>query len=124
MVIPLKYVGAHQSLRGVLSAYVLAAVQMDDECCKPQSDFSETKEELTTLVGSRTEMKVPGRKNNVTSVIIFMETVSVWVLRAMSFISLVIFSMLEVDARDSCASSLLLCAFRRSRMLCSFLRLA
>lgn len=44
-----------------------------------------------------TAMKVPGRKNKVTKVIIFIETVSVFVFRAISLISFVICSILSVD---------------------------
>lgn len=42
-------------------------------------------------------MNVPGRKNKVTNVIIFMETVSVLVLRAISLMSLVMISIFLVD---------------------------
>lgn len=54
-----------------------------------------------------TAMKVPGKKNNVTNVIIFIDTVSVFVLRAISLISLVIFSIFLVDFLDSEAISML-----------------
>lgn len=46
---------------------------------------------------SPTDIKVPGRKNKVTSVMTFMETVSIFVLRAMSFISSVIVTILFVE---------------------------
>lgn len=52
-------------------------------------------------------MKVPGKKNKVTSVIIFIETVSVFVLRAISLISFVIISIFLVDFWDADARSLL-----------------
>ncbi len=42
-------------------------------------------------------MKVPGKKNKVTRVMTFIETVSIFVLRAMSFMSFVIVSMLFVE---------------------------
>lgn len=42
---------------------------------------------LTERKLRHTEIKVPGRKNSVTSVMTFMETVSILVLRAMSFMS-------------------------------------
>ena len=45
-------------------------------------------------------MNVPGRKKSVTSVMIFIETVSVLVFRAISFMSLVIYSIFLVDKRD------------------------
>ena len=44
-----------------------------------------------------TDMKVPGKKNKVTSVMTFIETVSIFVLRAMSFMSSVIVDMLCVE---------------------------
>jgi hypothetical protein len=44
-----------------------------------------------------TEVNVPGRKNRVTSVMTFIETVSIFVWRAMSFISSVIVQMLFVE---------------------------
>ena len=44
-----------------------------------------------------TEMNVPGRKNRVTSVMTFIETVSIFVLRAMSFMSSVMVTMLSVE---------------------------
>lgn len=69
-------------------------------------------------------MNVPGRKNRVTRVIIFMETVSVFVFLAMSFISLVMCSIFFVDARDSSARILLLCGLRNSRIPCSYRILA
>lgn len=49
---------------------------------------------LTEWKMEPTEMNVPGRKKRVTSVITFIETVSIFVLRAMSFISSVIVTML------------------------------
>ena len=52
-------------------------------------------------------MNVPGRKNNVTSVIIFIETVSVLVLRAILLISWVTFSIFLADLCDSAATTLL-----------------
>jgi uncharacterized membrane protein len=45
-----------------------------------------------------TEMNVPGRKNRVTRVIIFMETVSCCVFIAISNIASVIFSMRSVES--------------------------
>lgn len=65
-------------------------------------------------------MNVPGKKNNVTSVMIFIETVSVCVFCAISFISVVMCSICCVDALDSRARILLLCVFRKSRMPCSY----
>lgn len=64
---------------------------------------------LTELYRSKepTEMKVPGKKNNVTSVMIFIDTVSLFVLRAISPISLVRCSMFFVDFCDCSASCLL-----------------
>ena len=47
-----------------------------------------------------TEMKVPGKKNKVTKVITFIETVSVFVLTAMLFMSAAIFSILNVEALE------------------------
>ena len=44
-----------------------------------------------------TEMNGPGRKNRVTSVMTFIETVSIFVLRAMSFMSSVMVTMLSVE---------------------------
>ena len=44
-----------------------------------------------------TDIKVPGRKNKVTSVMTFMETVSIFVLRAISFMSSVIVTILFVE---------------------------
>lgn len=63
---------------------------------------------LRSWVVLLTEMNVPGKKNSVTTVIIFIDTVSVFVFLAISFISFVMFSMLSVDTRDSLASVLLL----------------
>lgn len=63
---------------------------------------------LRSWVVLLTEMNVPGKKNSVTTVIIFIDTVSVFVFLATSFISFVMFSMLSVDTRDSLASVLLL----------------
>ena len=68
---------------------------------------------------AHTEMKVPGKKNNVTTVMIFIDTVSVFVFNAISFISLVMLSMLRVEALDSRASILLLWVFWKSNMFCS-----
>ena len=45
-------------------------------------------------------MNVPGKKNSVTRVITFIETVSVFVLSAISFISVAIFSKLSVETLD------------------------
>ena len=44
-----------------------------------------------------TDIKVPGRKNKVTTVMTFMVAVSILVMRAMSFMSLVIVTMLFVE---------------------------
>lgn len=74
---------------------------------------------LIQPVMSHTEINVPGRKNSVTRVMIFIDTVSVLVFRAISFISTVICSMLIVDALDSRAKALLLCAFWKSNILWS-----
>jgi hypothetical protein len=52
---------------------------------------------LTARKMRLTEVNVPGRKNKVTSVMTFIETVSIFVLRAMSFISSVIVHMLFVE---------------------------
>ena len=62
-------------------------------------------------------MKVPGRKKRVTKVITFMDTVSVFVLIAMSFISNAIFSIFSDEALDSLARSLLISLFWKSKML-------
>lgn len=63
-----------------------------------------------------TEMKVPGRKNNVTRVMILMETVSSFVLCAMACISRVIASTLSADSRAFSASSLFASMFSYCRM--------
>ena len=52
-------------------------------------------------------MKVPGRKKSITSVMIFIETVSVFVFRASSPISWVRCSMFLFDFRDWSAKYLL-----------------
>ena len=72
---------------------------------------------LTPRARRHTDMNVPGKKNSVTSVMIFMETVSVFVLRAMLFISSVISFIWRVESRDSEASVWLLRVFFKSRML-------
>ena len=59
----------------------------------------------------RTEIKVPGKKNKVTKVITFIKTVSVFVLRAILCISMVSFSILNVDMLDWVATSLLCSSF-------------
>jgi hypothetical protein len=59
-------------------------------------------------------MNVPGRKNKVTNVIIFMETVSVLVLRAISLMSLVMISIFLVDFWDCDARSLFDLVFWKS----------
>ena len=66
-----------------------------------------------------TEIKVPGRKNRVTSVMILMDTVSWVVFCASSFISLancsmllVIVSILTADSCDLLAKVMLAAAFR------------
>ena len=61
-----------------------------------------------------TDMKVPGKKNKVTSVMIFMETVSDLVLCATALMSWVRLSILLVDFRDWSARSLFACRFWKS----------
>lgn len=64
--------------------------------------FDVARQMLTERKTRPTEMNVPGRKKRVTSVITFIETVSIFVLRAMSFISPVMVTMLLVDLLLTC----------------------
>ena len=68
-----------------------------------------TVQRLTKQMSSRplTAMNVPGRNNNVTSVMIVIEPVSVLVLRAISLILPVTFSISLADLCDSAATTLL-----------------
>lgn len=76
--------------------------------CMDGGDIKTTTQRLTKQMSSRplTAMNVPGRKNNVTSVMIFIETVSVLVLRAILLISSVTFSIFLADLCDSAATTL------------------
>ena len=70
-----------------------------------------TLESSSYRMSERTEIKVPGRKHKVTKVITLIETVSVFVLSAMWFISTAILSILTVEVLDWPARSLLLSLF-------------
>lgn len=74
-----------------------------------ETRFKKAAKSLQLRRDLHTDMKVPGKKKRVTSVMIFIDTVSVFVLRAISFISPLMLSMFFVEDRDSLARSLLLC---------------
>ena len=110
----LKYVGAHEGLCG--EEIVSFSFPVSESLKRHEGLFSITVTQVRVTESSQigrvlTEMNVPGKKNNVTTVMIFIDTVSVFVFRAMSFISFVMLSMLRVEALDSRASILLLWVF-------------
>lgn len=62
-------------------------------------------------LGGLTDINVPGKKKSVTSVIIFIETVSFLVLMAKAFIWVVISCISSVEACALSAESKLACIF-------------
>ena len=100
-IVRLEDIGAHEGLRSVGIAVSFDRVLI---CTKQRTKQKVRiavvlyRPMLTNREMRLTDMKVPGKKNKVTSVMTFIETVSILVLRAMSFMSSVMVNMLLVES--------------------------